>query len=247
MAPVRPPKILPTAPRSPLALLVNQRGEWAVFPLLKASLGTSLDLTLKASTAEQRAYLNQLRQRADLQGFVIGTDTQLARLNELKMQVDNGVESWHLSAQPTDRQPPTEITYNGTTPVMQAKSRVQLLLLNTPPTDSLFGWGGNLPAQSDSPLLTLFQQVGGNVTEFNRLAPLVATWFLHLTAAVEQILMLKITARGKQARIEFRGRRKRIYDNKAANEISVSGTLNLAATAADSGNDRLLLGPLRRW
>lgn len=250
------PKALPpartltrsAATKSQLALLVNQRGEWATLPLLKASLGTTLDLILQATTAEQRAYLNQLRQRSDLLGFVIGTDTHLARLTELKMQVEGSTQSWHLSAQPTDRPPPTEMTYNGITPAMQAQSRARLLLLNdqNPAGDRGFSWGGgNLPTPPDSPLLTLYQQVSSNVTEFNRLAPLIATWFLHLTAVVEDILTMKITARGKQARIEFRGRRKRTYDNEPADEISVSGQLHLQS--AVPGTERLLLGPLRRW
>jgi TIR domain len=231
------------------ALLVKRSGEWAVFPVKQAKIGTRLEMVLSPANAGQIAFLTTLRQanHDPLASVVFRFQTYFCKLRDLDSITENNRENWHLHADLQTRHASTEITYNSITPDMQAQGRAELLLLNTQPHEQnqsrWFSGSGLLTDVAGSPFPALYKHVNGQAALFKQAAPLIATWFLHLTNTVQHILKLTLTPKGQNLTVSFEGQRDAASHNQLPTTIRVAGTCSL--TSATDG--QLLLGPLRNY
>lgn len=233
------------AVRAQSALLVRQSGEWELLAVRHAVIGQELALTLTAATAEQTAFLTGLRRGPrELTSVSFNLQTYRCTLRELNAVIENGRESWHLTAALLEVGTRTELTYNGFTPEMQAQARAELLLLDSRSAEAglarLLTSGSWLDEISASPLPALYQQLGSSAARFRQAAPLVVSWFLHFTGTVQHLLRLQLTLRGTRLSVDFEGRRDSPYRD-APVALRVQGTCQLDASAARP----LLLGPVR--
>ena len=133
-----------------------------------------------------------------------------------------------------------EMGYNGLSADQVAEARARLLLLNEKPasvdrwqgsflSDIAVSQGGGQPL-SESPFPTLWQEARRQAPAFLRRARLQAVFYLKASGLCEHILELGLgPIQVGQLAVHFRGRRRKVYDNREATVIQVTGTCPLAA------------------
>lgn len=125
-----------------------------------------------------------------------------------------------------------------------AELRARRILLDERPPPELARWGtvdntlemlvrglGSGPGLTASPLPDLYQELRGRGFEYLLdAARLVAILELRRTGTAEHILELELRPEGADSiHVHFRGRRRKVYTNKPAAEISIDGICQLSS------------------
>lgn len=213
------------------ALLVKKNGEWEVIIVGQSQIGENLRLVLLPTTPIQRAFLASLRSSDELASVVFNLHTFPVRMKQLESKTENKRESWHLEATVHELQKRSEWTINNVTPDMQAQSRAKMLFINESASindRSNWNFGSNLSTDiKGSPFPTLYQLLNKKVDAFKKIAPLVATWFLHYSNIVEHIILLNLQVKNGVLTVKFEGKRSAYHGEKPV-VIKIEGTCDLS-------------------
>jgi hypothetical protein len=224
-----------------------------VIPLDRADVGKVITITLIPASAEQSAFLTQLRQDRDHEiGVAFGLFAVLGRVKEAQQEYAAGGERWRLvvAAQDTDYGAGfMEMSTGGYSADDIAQLRARRILLNdlrsgtgredvvaymNDSTLEVLIRGLNSPLQVNaSPLPDLFAQTGEDREAFIRIARLLLVLYLRLSGTVEHVFALDLTFESDdRLRVDFEGQRAKKYTNEPAPRISVHGTCVLRQKSA---------------
>lgn len=202
-------------------------------------------LTLMPSGGEDSAFIGDLKQRwgASRVWLAFGDTGTEATVESADRSKDAAGERWAVVLVPVEdnRGNLTEMGTSGKSADDIAELRARRILLDERPPEELTRWGKvdgtlemlvqgldtNRPIKA-SPIPPLFQALGGDRSTFLDAARLVAVLELHRTGTIAHVLELDLRMEGPdRLRAHFRGRRRKIYTNAPAPEITVDGVCPL--------------------
>jgi hypothetical protein len=196
--------------------------------------------------ASDSALLGGLKPNKQNVSVTFQTTTALCSVIESVRKTELGQSFWDVRFRVAraDFSPDIEMALGNTSADELAAIRARRILLNENPappnldrlrdinaiTKELFvGGQGTFVRVQSSPFPELFRLYRGNAERFLDLAWVNAVMNLQLTATVETVESLSLTLRGSSLQVDFRGRRKRRFSNRAPFVISVSGVCSLQA------------------
>lgn len=244
--PQRPDAPVSPVPQHPLVLLQSDQDLMFIRAERIQESNGQLSLELIPASGEETAFITGLTGGWNRKKLAIAfgsTAVQALVESVTRTHVPTG-EQFSVLARvgENDRGYPMEMATNGHSADQIAELRARRILLNEKPPAEVARWvtpdsmldmlvSGMQAGLSvkESPLPRLYREFGQDRAYFLEAARLLAVLYLRLSHTVEHVLRLDLSFEGPtNVRVHFEGRRRKVYTNAPAYEITVSGICPLA-------------------